>query len=592
MSPAGTLTWRLLRDLRLTELEQAGDGWQQLSHRADADRGRVDRAMTARLRETQAGESAEAALGRLRRLSRNFQYLHTECGLIRSTLDALAADLAEPQRRLKDALRDAEDLGFTVHEDGSVAYPAATADTPTPGLGADKAPGGTVRGGFPLAPDRLADLARHPFPSTNPHAARAQEIADRIAGAVTSAASIDATFAKTLDGLRAADGLDVTENTWKDVAHDTADVRTTVGHHLVAAIPVDESPAARRAWWEGLSDEQRREYLDIAPDLIGDVDGIPAAARDEANRRYLPLLIEEMEREGGQDSKLEALRMIQDKLGEPSEPPMLLLDIDDKGNGRAIVAYGDPDTSRNVSAYVPGLGTKLDAEFVTDTMQRAFDTAKGAREIDPSSASIIWLGYDAPGLGTVALTDSAEAGAPAFSEFMEGLDATNKNADPHLTAIGHSYGSLAVGTAARQSGGIPGADDIILLGSPGVGVDRAEDLGVSREHVFVGSAENDPVTHMPNIKEAAVGSAALASPVGALQASRVTDHLHFGQDPASAGFGAQRFKVDDGPRMIAELGFFDAHSQYFTPSLDQESADNIALVVGGQPERISREAYR
>ncbi|MEU7019854.1 alpha/beta hydrolase [Streptomyces sp. NPDC046203] len=595
MSTAGpALTWRLLRDLRLTELAEAGDGWQQLSHRAGTDRGRVDRAMTARLRETQAGESAEAALGRLRRLSRNFHYLHTECGLVRSTLDALAADLAEPQRRLQDALRDAEERGFTVHEDGSVAYPAAPADSPVPGVGDTTAPGGTARGSLPLDPRRLAEAARHPLPfaSANPHAARAQDIADRIADAVTTAASLDATFARTLDGLRAAEGLDVTGKTWEDVARDTADVRSAVGHHLVAAVPVDKSPADRLAWWEGLTDEQRREYLDIAPDLIGDVDGIPAAVRDEANRRYLPLLIEEMEEEGGQESKIEALRMIQDRLDEPSEPPMFLLDVDDKGNGRAIVSYGDPDTSRNVSAYVPGLGTKLDADFVTDTMKRAQDTAIGARRLDPSSAAIVWLGYEAPNAATVLSTGNATAGAPAYRAFMEGLDATNKNADPHLTAIGHSYGSLTVGTAARQSGGIPGVDEVILLGSPGVGVDRAEDLGVGREHVFVGSAENDPVTHLPTPVEFALGAVMTAGPVGALQASRVTDHLYFGRDPAAAGFGAQRFEVDDGPRMVADLGGFDAHSQYFTPELDRQSANNISRIVVGRPDQITREAYR
>lgn len=62
-----------------------------------------------------------------------------------------------------------------------------------------------------------------------------------------------------------------------------------------------------------------------------------------------------------------------------------------------------------------------------------------------------------------------------------------------------------MGTAARQAGGIPGADDVILLGSPGVGVDRAQDLGVSKEHVFVGAADHDPVTHLPSKDEALVG---------------------------------------------------------------------------------------
>lgn len=39
--------------------------------------------MLARLRETQKGDTANAAIGDLTRLSRNYQNIHTECGLIR-----------------------------------------------------------------------------------------------------------------------------------------------------------------------------------------------------------------------------------------------------------------------------------------------------------------------------------------------------------------------------------------------------------------------------------------------------------------------------------------------------------------------------
>ncbi|MFE3866237.1 hypothetical protein ACFXPT_38445, partial [Streptomyces goshikiensis] len=119
-----TLTWQQLRDLKTSEFTEAGDKWHEVSNRSDSDRARVDSAMSAKLRETQKSESAAAALGKLQRLSRNFQYLHTECGLIRTVLNGLAGDLAEPQNQLKQALADAAALNFSVHEDGSVSYPA------------------------------------------------------------------------------------------------------------------------------------------------------------------------------------------------------------------------------------------------------------------------------------------------------------------------------------------------------------------------------------------------------------------------------------------------------------------------------------
>ncbi|MEU8521625.1 alpha/beta hydrolase [Streptomyces sp. NPDC048577] len=600
----GTLTWQQLRDLKVSEFTDTGDTWNEVSGRADADRVRVDRAMSAKLRETQESESAEAALGRLRRLSRNFRYVHTESGLVRTTLNGLAADLAEPQNQLKQALADAAALDFTVHEDGSVSYPAAEVEDLT---GARKeAPGSSVRGSarLPLEPPGFGVGGQSPlypgysgFTPVNPNAAKAQDVADRVARAVRSAAEIDARYAKTLAGLKAEKGLDVTEATLKDVRRDTADVRSTAGTYLGEAVPEDRSPAERKQWWDGLTDEQRQEYLEIAPDLIGGLDGIPAVARDEANRAYLPVLMDDLARRGGDDAgtKLDALRLIQDKLNKPSDPPMFLLGIGDEGNGRAIVAYGDPDSAKNVSAYVPGLGTKLDDEFAKDTMKRAQDTAVGARIVDPSSAAIVWLGYDAPQNVDVMSKGDAERGAPAYNQFMAGLSATNENQDPHVTAIGHSYGSLTVGVAAQRAGGIPGVDDVILLGSPGVDAQKATELGVGKDHVFVGAADNDPVTHLPTKGEAALGWV-LGGPVGVLAGRDLfdigDDDVYFGKDPASEAFGARRFKVDDGPRMVLEGGGFDAHSQYFTPAKDQISADNIATIVGGHPEDIVREKHR
>ncbi len=415
-----TLTWQMLRDLQTSEFTQAGDKWHEVSSRSASDRGRVDGAMSAKLRETQESDSAEAALGRLRRLSRNFQYVHSECGLIRTALNGLAGDLAEPQSQLKQALADAASLNFTVHEDGSVSYPAAKVEDLTGAK--QEAPGGSSQGSSRLLlnPPGLGPTGQpslYPghsrFKPVNPNAEKAQDVADRIVGAVRSAREIDARYAKTLNGLRAEKGLDVTAATLKDVARDTADVRSTAGMHLAEGIPQDKDPAERKKWWDGLSDEQRQEYLKVAPDLIGDLDGIPALVRDEANRNYLPVLIDDLVRQGGDEAKtkLNALRMIQEKLGGSSHPPMHLLGIGDEGNGRAIVSYGNPDTSRNVSAYVPGLGTKLNKDFVDGTMKRAQDTALGAQEVDPSTASIVWLGYDAPQSADVMSKGDAQRGA-------------------------------------------------------------------------------------------------------------------------------------------------------------------------------------
>ncbi|MEV7403613.1 alpha/beta hydrolase [Streptomyces sp. NPDC091267] len=600
MTPASSsLTWAQLRDLKCGELEGAADGWGKASNRADAGRDRIEKQLLNGLRETQQGEAAEAAVGRLRQLGRNLQYVYTECGLVRTTLNSLAHEMKAQQRVLRDALDDAAALKFTVHADGSVTYPEAGAGL----IDGKPLAGGTASEG-PTAPGLLPPSG---LVAPNPNAAKAQDIADRVTTAVRTAAEIDWRFAGILRKLKAEEGLKVPDRTWTDAAGDAAAVRDAARGYLKEGIPRDASPAARREWWAGLTDEQREEYLAVYPDQIGNLDGIPSLVRDAANRDNLQLLIGKLE--GRDDAKAETqlagLREIDRQLQAGRQPPMFLLGIGDEGNGRAIVSFGNPDTARNVSAYVPGLNTSLDEEFAKGDLKRAWDTAKGANKYDHSSAAIVWLGYDAPqspdGFDSLDVMgdERAVSGGGAFNQFMGGLSVTNENEDPHMTAIGHSYGSRTVGAATQQGGGIPGVDDIVLVGSPGVGVDRAEDLGVGKEHVFVGAAENDVVTKLPSKQQSAVGAVgwAAAGPAGAHLlgevADRGDDDLWFGKDPASEAFGARRFPVDDGPQLVGGKGVsIDAHSQYFDPQRDAVSADSIALITAGRADKIKMEESR
>ncbi|MFH8872145.1 alpha/beta hydrolase [Streptomyces griseus] len=386
-----------------------------------------------------------------------------------------------------------------------------------------------------------------------------------------------------------------------------AEVRDAERAHLSGRIPQNATPAGNKAWWDGLSPEERERYIELVPERIGNLDGIPVLARDAANRRNLPALIDKLE---GVDTdkardQLAGLREIDRQLKENGKPPMYLIGIGDEGNGRAIVSFGNPDASQHVSAYVPGLNTSLDEEFAKNDLGRARDTAIGAQGYDESTASIVWLGYDAPqlpdkdgvaGYFAVMGTGRAEKGGEAYRGFMDGISVTNQNKDPHLTAIGHSYGSRTVGAAAARPGGIPGVDDIILVGSPGVGVDHAVDLGVGSEHVFVGAAANDPVTKLPSKTQVVVGGIGLAlgGPGGAYLAGDLADpgddDLWFGKDPASKAFGARRFPVADGPPLVSGSGIsLDSHSNYFSPERDAVSADSIALIVSGNADRLKME---
>lgn len=612
---------KTLKALEPTEYAEAADGYRAVSDAADASRERIDKQITKAMDAANEGKAADAAQKQLKKLSENLHYTQVECGLVSGSLNGFSTEIASPRLRLTEALDDAAALGYPVSATGDVTFPAGGENK----LTGDPAPGGTAVGNNGmLGPSNRSLYGPGPnglyspggktsgidIHHGNPHFAKAQDIADRIAHALREATEIDERYSEALGKLKAAPGLSVGTKTWADVASDVGVVSTAAGEYLRDAIPLDKSPADRKEWWDSLTDEEREEFRIAFPEVIGNLDGIPAVVRDEANRENLPLLIASLEGHHDETSqaKLGGLQGIQEKLGKPSVPPMYLLGIGLEGNGRAIVAYGNPDTSKNVSAYVPGLGTKLDSEFADGTVKRAYYTAMGAQKYDPSSSAIVWLGYDAPQSIDVMTATDAERGAPDYNGFMDGISATNETAAPHVTAIGHSYGSRLVGAATQEAGGIPGADDIILVGSPGVGVDKAEELGVGKNHVWVGAAENDVVTKLPSSKEATAGVMGFfgGGPLGAYLGGEIADQgdddVWFGKDPASKAFGANRFEVMPGPELVqpsfpnlsdSKLDL-EAHSNYFNPEegKDKVSAQNIAAIVAGHPEYVVRETPR
>lgn len=147
------ITWEQLERLNLDEYRDAATGWGKVSSRANAAKDRVDNEMLGKLRETQKGQTADAAIGDLSRLSRNYQYIHTECGLVRTALNGLAAEMAGPQGKLKRTLADVPKT-FTVKPDGSVSYPVSVPFTPGTGQATPGPPFLSCRAGPRVAPTR------------------------------------------------------------------------------------------------------------------------------------------------------------------------------------------------------------------------------------------------------------------------------------------------------------------------------------------------------------------------------------------------------------------------------------------------------
>ncbi|MFF7703326.1 alpha/beta hydrolase [Streptomyces lydicus] len=557
-----TLTVRDLQNLRFSALEGAKDEWAQIARRLGGYCDRVDAHMLRPLSHDWSGEAADKAQKRMTRLSDNFQFSSQECALVETTLDGAITELRAQQKLLHQVLDDATSKGYRVAPTGEVMY-ADDGDIPT----------GDPDAGVPAKEQERLGLE--------------SDIFDALRGAE----EIDARYRLALTKLRAGRGLAVNG---LESDRDAAAISKIAG----VAVGLDSAPAKGtdpkkvRDWWKGLSKEEQEEQLALNPSLIGNLDGIPARTRDKANRVNLDRLIAKYppgsSLSSGAFRQQEGFEVIRARLEKDAgkEPEPLLLGIGPEGQGRAILSYGDPDTADNVAAYVPGLDTQLrdvgleDGDRARNVWQSARDAGGGGKK----TASIVWLGYDAPQLGQDRLNESdlsvageerGKQGGADFGKFLDGVQATHQGDRPHVTAIGHSYGSFTVGQAAQREGGIP-ADDIILVGSPGTGAQRAEQLGVGADHVWVGAADTDPVTHAPSdLEKSFVGVGHVIEP----------HELHFGQDPASRGFGGIRFGVANG-----DPG--DAHSEYFKKKEGGDSLENIGKIVAGKRAEVTIQAGR
>jgi len=246
-------------------------------------------------------------------------------------------------------------------------------------------------------------------------------------------------------------------------------------------------------------------------------------------------------------------------------PPMYLLGFDTNASGHAIVACGDPDTAKNVAVYVPGLGTSSNSTHFsfdvqhTENMTMQADQDTGAQD----NATILWLGYNAPQISPsehaldVAGTQDATDAVPALTSFVSSLRTVNQNIS-NLTLVGHSYGSLVVGETASASH-LP-VNNIVLLGSPGVSVNKASQLNIDPSHVWAGAAAGDPVAKL-----------------GA-----------FGVSPTSSDFGAHVINVNasGGLSMGTHGEYFDTYGNLNHDS-GYSSLSNIASIMTGQYSNVT-----
>lgn len=553
-------TYGQVKTWSATDLEAAAD---DLVARSASLRGLQDELGAADRTLLWKGETADAAAAAHSGLSERVRRLVAQVAAVRTALDE-AGDSVQALRAL-------------IAETAFYAARYQLVITPE-GVVRDNLPSSTV-----LSPEENADRER-----------AYTEIYDQIQQTMSTAADVDADVAAVM--LRAVHD-EIDDGSFPGL--DNADIAGAAEGNLSAgAPPKDASPFDNAAWWDSLSPQQQTDIAAVHPEWVGNLDGIPGAVRSEANLAQLDgeraalvareaEVIAELDDNlfGGAftnaDAELADVRAkiasvdAVSKVMNSEDRQLLLLDLSGD-RAMAAISYGDVDTADHVSVFTPGLNTTVDGNIGSYDEQNRRLNDEVVDQLDRNGqggtiATVTWIGYQAPqahnpdwtnpgsiwdnanGVQQVATPDSARAGGASLTSFLNGMNASRPT-DPHLTALGHSYGSLA--TSYGLQGGT-GVDDVVLFGSPGLGTGDVTDLNVDAGHVYLMEAERDPVG----------------------------DFGVFGGDPSSL---AGLTHLDTGGGLTPDGRTLDAshgHSEYYDDG-DRHtmSAYNMAAIVSGNPD--------
>ncbi|MGW4521104.1 alpha/beta hydrolase [Amycolatopsis sp. NPDC004378] len=441
----------------------------------------------------------------------------------------------------------------------------------------------------------------------------AAELTDRVTQALRQAGDIDADVCAVLDRILSEHVIDAAanDNQTTNVAWAGSLGEAHAGLSIMDPPAGDGTPTQNAGWWSALSPAQQQRFVREHPELIGNRDGIAGWARNQANlamlereRGRLQAEADELRRDpralhnsiNVPSTKYQQLQQVEAKLASLDtvsklmhnpdgtlNPDRQLLLLDMSGDkAKAAVANGNIDTADHVAIFTPGMNSAVDHTFTgyVNDMAHVGTTAEAllTRSGNPGAtvATVAWLGYEPPATnvdpgnyGDLITGGSAEAGGAKLARFDQGINAS-RPVDPHMTALGHSWGSLTTGISLHNNTGV---DDAVFFGSPGISdnpvgttggpAGELNQLQVPHGHAYALKADDDVVAD-----------------VGTLSGGR------YGSDPTDIP-GMQRLSTHPaaplgGPPTLGSTG----HSEYlkFTGTADSTSVYNIAAIVSGQPQ--------
>jgi Alpha/beta hydrolase len=301
--------------------------------------------------------------------------------------------------------------------------------------------------------------------------------------------------------------------------------------------PAGTSPQAIASWWKALTPAYRDALQAQHPDELAELHGLPPTVLDSVNRTRVSrdqrnaqarldatdeglrahglAGVSDAELLGNRDPEIRrlarthaeaqgllerthqadaAVRSAQATAAlAPPIGPVLLVDYRNTGAGGLAIAFGDPSKAHDVAVAVPGTGAGPGQPGLeqASALRREMDRKRPTG----THSTVQWIDYDAPdSLGDTRVADPrlAKEGAARLVDDVAGWRAASAGGQ-HVTVIGHSYGSTLVGIAGQHG---LAADDIAVVGSPGVGASSADGLSPGHGHVWAGGAEHDPVVQV------------------------------------------------------------------------------------------------
>ncbi|ATL65864.1 alpha/beta hydrolase [Nocardia terpenica] len=356
-------------------------------------------------------------------------------------------------------------------------------------------------------------------------------------------------------------------------------VRSQVQDIIDGKTQLPSDPQKLHDFWESLTPAEK-DALYRHDRFIGNHDGIPQVDRDHYNRLTVEQLRADAQHKldyieaaypaykGQEDTwqkqvdaaktTLAGYNAISGQLDTKDGVPRLLSQVDDQG--RAAIALRNPDTAGNVVTYVPGTGENTTS--IGGGVDRAERMRQTAERLDDSKQTsvISWYGYNPPqSLTDATKTGYADNAAGALDSYQNGLRVTHDGNPSMNTVVGHSYGTTAIGHAA-SNGHTLNADKMILVASPGIGVDKPTDLNLTgvkpednTQHIWATTNSHDVIKLTPNF-------------------------IHGPEPVETPGFGHEFHSEGTGPWYT--LGWsFGAHSQYWDPG--NPGLTNMGKIITG-----------